>query len=223
MISIHALREEGDQCGQLRHQLLQDFYPRPPRGGRRVARMMSPAMIRFLSTPSARRATSACPCSSQTTWNFYPRPPRGGRHYTFGDTPSADAFLSTPSARRATCEPWVQFGPQLISIHALREEGDRGGQAGEQVHTDFYPRPPRGGRPPAYSGAGCWRLYFYPRPPRGGRPASHPSKDNIFEFLSTPSARRATIRSYQATLGQQISIHALREEGDQLREEDRQC
>ena len=34
-ISIHALREEGDS----------------------VARMMSPAVIRFLSTPSARRAT----------------------------------------------------------------------------------------------------------------------------------------------------------------------
>ena len=56
----------------------------------------------FLSTPSARRATSV-------TWNpihqptdFYPRPPRGGRR---------DRFI-------ATGVRWA------ISIHALREEGD---------------------------------------------------------------------------------------------------
>ena len=34
-----------------------------------------------------------------------------------------------------------------ISIHALREEGDRGVQRGQQQQGDFYPRPPRGGRP----------------------------------------------------------------------------
>ena len=34
-ISIHALREEGDQGDQLADPVVQDFYPRPPRGGRR--------------------------------------------------------------------------------------------------------------------------------------------------------------------------------------------
>ena len=33
-------------------------------------------------------------------------------------------------------------------------------------------------------------------------------------FLSTPSARRATTNKLAADLTQQISIHALREEGD---------
>ena len=33
-------------------------------------------------------------------------------------------------------------------------------------------------------------------------------------FLSTPSARRATPRSYDEILNDLISIHALREEGD---------
>ena len=33
-------------------------------------------------------------------------------------------------------------------------------------------------------------------------------------FLSTPSARRATLSSGQLGLGRVISIHALREEGD---------
>ena len=33
-------------------------------------------------------------------------------------------FLSTPSARRATFMAWVKDFYKLISIHALREEGD---------------------------------------------------------------------------------------------------
>ena len=36
------------------------------------------------------------------------------------------AFLSTPSARRATLYSGVNGAPHKISIHALREEGDRG-------------------------------------------------------------------------------------------------
>ena len=35
MISIHALREEGDQHPDRLEQLPVYFYPRPPRGGRR--------------------------------------------------------------------------------------------------------------------------------------------------------------------------------------------
>ena len=34
VISIHALREEGDIAGGLINKFLGDFYPRPPRGGR---------------------------------------------------------------------------------------------------------------------------------------------------------------------------------------------
>ena len=34
-ISTHALREEGDDLDTLQHIGLTDFYPRPPRGGRR--------------------------------------------------------------------------------------------------------------------------------------------------------------------------------------------
>ena len=35
-------------------------------------------------------------------------------------------FLSTPSARRATVRLGIMPKAQLISIHALREEGDYG-------------------------------------------------------------------------------------------------
>ena len=35
-ISIHALREEGDPTFGQNWTRLENFYPRPPRGGRRV-------------------------------------------------------------------------------------------------------------------------------------------------------------------------------------------
>ena len=90
----------------------------------------------------------------------------------------ADIFLSTPSARRATAQRRsvpVQLGisihalreegddcseinrdTEFISIHALREEGDPRVVALSAFAANFYPRPPRGGRPPDRS-ARCWR------------------------------------------------------------------
>ena len=60
-ISIHALREEGDTTLEKINQYVEDFYPRPPRGGRRAPeRGLAPPFI-FLSTPSARRATTSSP------------------------------------------------------------------------------------------------------------------------------------------------------------------
>ena len=61
-------------------QTIEDFYPRPPRGGRLAALSWSTPSWGFLSTPSARRATCI----------------------TGGFQRSRFLFLSTPSARRAT-------------------------------------------------------------------------------------------------------------------------
>ena len=128
-ISIHALREEGD--GRLQHPARPtvDFYPRPPRGGRRAAALDRPQQLQisihalreegdggedchrdaaqqFLSTPSARRATPSMITSERT-----------------------NEFLSTPSARRATRHLTLSRGSESY----------------------FYPRPPRGGRQPSLS------------------------------------------------------------------------
>ena len=122
-ISIHALREEGDQPALPPRSCGSYFYPRPPRGGRRGARREVWRQYIFLSTPSARRATR-----SAAAVQFF------------------QGFLSTPSARRATCLLGSFGGHKFISIHALREEGDSS-QLGHRAHRlDFYPRPPRGGR-----------------------------------------------------------------------------
>ena len=57
--------------------------------------------------------------------------------------------------------------------------------------------------------------HFYPRPPRGGRRVQLNAAKEDVVFLSTPSARRATAFSYIRAVRETISIHALREEGDQ--------
>ena len=58
IISTHALREEGYLRVQNPVWGYWDFYPPPPRGGRlRLQEHVSPHSLRFLPTPSARRAT----------------------------------------------------------------------------------------------------------------------------------------------------------------------
>ena len=123
-ISIHALREEGDHCRQRDKHGRAYFYPRPPRGGRRHDTDIASIKTLFLSTPSARRATSiagkraglkgisihalreegdpALPLMSPRWYYFYPRPPRGGRLSRLRPCLRWYSFLSTPSARRAT-------------------------------------------------------------------------------------------------------------------------
>ena len=125
----------------------------------------------FLSTPSARRATCTSHIKISYTENFYPRPPRGGRLFRNNSTKHTRVISIHALREEGDCGQTV---PRLrggqISIHALREEGDAG------ILSN------------------CLRKTL---------------------FLSTPSARRATLlqrtgrRAYQL-----ISIHALREEGD---------
>ena len=120
-------------------------------------------------------------------------------------------------------EDFYCWYPTPISIHALREEGDPTSAPFERCRTNFYPRPPRGGRLPvsvrtpscqlisihALREEGDWpqrcrqrsSSYFYPRPPRGGRRLNISFRDALREFLSTPSARRATGSFLKFTVG----------------------
>ena len=67
----------------------------------------------------------------QVERHFYPRPPRGGRQDNIGNDFMCSIFLSTPSARRATLLGLGVYSRMEISIHALREEGDRAGKGSE--------------------------------------------------------------------------------------------
>ena len=80
---------------------------------------------KFLSTPSARRATLRGHPDGSRSRNFYPRPPRGGRHFALsGGRILADISIH---ALREEGDGSCPAGCRLsvwISIHALREEGD---------------------------------------------------------------------------------------------------
>ena len=126
----------------------------------------------------------------------------------------AEGFLSTPSARRAT-ERTIEIKDfQLISIHALREEGDCTPSLKMDPHTRFLSTPSARRATTTTAWTPRARPYFYPRPPRGGRPNNLRYLDGITVFLSTPSARRATSNDWLWDDFSFISIHALREEGD---------
>ena len=81
-----------------------------------------------------------------------------------------------------------------ISIHALRVEGDRPARYGRSGPLYFYPRPPGGGRQQQNKPICKTFHHFYPRPPGGGRQSFNALEANGFN----------------------ISIHALRVEGDNL-------
>ena len=145
-----------------------NFYPRPPRGGRPLNRRTIMQQVNFYPRPPR----GGRPLNRRTIMqqvNFYPRPPRGGRLTVHGPEDLVDA----------------------ISIHALREEGDRRGPLSGREKCRFLSTP--SARRATWSASGA---------------AARP------RFLSTPSARRATFPVLPAWCPGQISIHALREEGD---------
>ena len=146
---------------------------------------------------------------------FYPRPPRGGRLARDKDGKPVGLFLSTPSARRATCHAWSHGVAIGISIHALREEGDPYNRRKLPHQTDFYPRPPRGGRRGLHGVAqGSDAISIHALREEGDMWTSAAGYMRL-RFLSTPSARRATYCGQPLREIGRISIHALREEGDQ--------
>ena len=100
-----------------------------------------------------------------------------------------------------------------ISIHALREEGDLAIlRIAAQHPISIHALREEGDASPSW----CWpsRANFNPRPPRGGRHSTQRLKLASSLFQSTPSARRTTEKAAQAKQDTEISIHALREEGD---------
>ena len=155
---------------------------------------ITPANSKRISIHALREEGDKLRNANQVTYKyFYPRPPRGGRPAIRTMMRYISIFLSTPSARRATKTFAVASNLVIISIHALREEGDQELTQNLRYSSNFYPRPPRGGR--------LLRELLY---------------GQILIFLSTPSARRATCQPRAGHFWRKISIHALREEGDIL-------
>ena len=123
---------------------------------------------------------------------FYPRPPRGGRH-NINPTPPRWELISIHALREeGDLQRPGRRGGHFISIHALREEGDLRPRRAREAPGKFLSTP-------------------------SARRATHRGMSRatgFFLFLSTPSARRATHQCPSMHCRTEISIHALREEGD---------
>ena len=195
-ISIHALREEGDRWPYRRSGNRQYFYPRPPRGGRLFI-FLSVGISGLISIHALREEGD----HGVVTLSL------GGKTISIHALREEGDLVNIAGKHRAG----------RISIHALREEGDRPTVKGRPFLYNFYPRPPRGGRPFFGASSKSGQTDFYPRPPRGGRQAGQSRNPGLAIFLSTPSARRATCRLLASPELFIISIHALREEGDYIR------
>ena len=175
---------------------------------------VSVQLVEFLSTPSARRATSSTDFRWRRCNYFYPRPPRGGRPQAGQNPEEVVQFLSTPSARRATPDPaGAVVSDQFLSTPSARRATRVRFLRSSQQHN-FYPRPPRGGRPGSGSCGIAGRLFLSTPSARRATCECIVDIDSTTEFLSTPSARRATFVDFCEKFGGGISIHALREEGD---------
>ena len=147
---------------------------------------------RFLSTPSARRATAGGREAGKRQEDFYPRPLRGGRPGGVVDG----------------------VGPGGISIHALCEEGDSsrlviGFSSLLFLSTPSARRATRKGERPSE-----YKKVFLSTPSARRATLSPRSVHSTRAFLSTPSARRATGGFTPLHPRRTISIHALCEEGD---------
>ena len=168
IISIHALREEGDPEVTLPMQGNANFYPRPPRGGRPCCGF-SLTVDGYISIHALREEGDGL-----------------GDNYYQQHRISIHALREEGDSSYFSCFPDIS-----ISIHALREEGDCILLHYLRFHPDFYPRPPRGGRRTDCRALAPFRAFLSTPSARRATPdnsrtvASKP-------FLSTPSARRAT-------------------------------
>ena len=193
-ISIHALREEGDrvpamqelhhiaflstpsarratkriefQCG-----LAYDFYPRPPRGGRRYVE------------------ESVFPCKG----HFYPRPPRGGRHLAVRVMEIVEDFYPRPP-RGGRPAPCCKGADQSQNFYPRPPRGGRHYSfvRARRTRGHFYPRPPRGGRPANATARDLTDgISIHALREEGDYMRMVKLLSNAV-FLSTPSARRAT-------------------------------
>ena len=146
-ISIHALRVEGDIfSGDKNQRFVISIHALRVEGDRtfRAARdPRTPISIHALRV----EGDDFMSVKARGQSHFYPRPPGGGRPLTMMlGFQLLDIFLSTPSGWRATAISRSPSYPLLISIHALRVEGDDPVWETLSTRLYFYPRPPGGGR-----------------------------------------------------------------------------
>ena len=175
-----------------------DFYPRPPGGGRPSA--SGPVCLFAGISIHALRVEGDVP-------DLYIMQ-RGGwisihALRVEGDTFRAARGPRTPisiHALRVEGDNAVPdaFQQRKISIHALRVEGDLPQSPRSSTRSDFYPRPPGGGRQKVVL-LRRFKSVFLSTPSGWRATLVHKKGDLMFKFLSTPSGWRATSSKLRST------------------------
>ena len=149
--------------------VLCNFYPRPPRGGRPVCFAAGRVSV-SISIHALREEGDSSPIFKKVAiLNFYPRPPRGGRRNIHGKFLKAGHISIHALREEGDVLVPLHGSTQSISIHALREEGD------SRRHTFIV----------------FVQISIHALREEGDL---DPSAETVYrgQFLSTPSARRAT-------------------------------
>ena len=159
-----------------------NFYPRPPRGGRRRNAAHSRKQLRISIHALREEGDGLGVWDYSNQPDFYPRPPRGGRRgYNFRIKVKRDFYPRPPRGGRRACGR-VCFRVCTISIHALREEGDTSPADAKGAGKIFLSTPSaRRATPKRSPFWWCWKD-FYPRPPRGGR--QQKQRQNLYFLIN---------------------------------------
>ena len=216
IISIHALREEGDGAVHAALPLSEDFYPRPPRGGRPVVVLQHAGFHQFLSTPSARRATHLDVIrKSLFAISIHALREEGDPLRFCGSYLLSISIHALREEGDFGKDRDVAHYAVVISIHALREEGDVQNATRDIVDNQFLSTPSARRATSVTRSAPRRSTYFYPRPPRGGRREGG-EYSRAGEWISIHALREEGDAAFAPGNGDFviISIHALREEGD---------
>ena len=169
------------------------FYPRSPRGERHVKPMKKGGKHHIsIHAPREGSDFSDVPTFSDKGISIH-APREGSDRSGVGYWYSPSLFLSTLPARGATSAFFQFLLCTIISIHAPREGSDRSG-AGYWYSPSLFlsTLPARGATGPKPTGPRS-TTDFYPRSPRGERPPAENSPSPLSTFLSTLPARGATL------------------------------
>ena len=146
-ISIHALREEGDSaaCRQTTMSIISIHALREEGDDNMLSTKLESSV--FLSTPSARRATHTLAGLNLARGISTHALREEGDAEIMGGSVEVAAISTHALREEGDLSPIYILYIKQISIHALREEGDCGLLSIFNQSRNFYPRPPRGGRP----------------------------------------------------------------------------
>ena len=216
LISIHVPLAGDDAARCTGSCLPADFYPRPPCGGRRRGKPSSPGEMyfyprppcggrprqhqqdqrggEFLSTSPLRGTTRIVVHYVFLPTNFYPRPPCGGRPFDLLELVGVEIkFLSTSPLRGTTngaLAPTMEL--EFLSKSPLRGTTPPVKRK-SVVKSNFYPRPPCGGRLFSFAAFYDYCDISIHVPLAGDDTRVHGFKQLVHTFLSTSPLRGTTV------------------------------